>query len=68
MVKNVKHCSANVRWHLRTLSVAKAQNINSAPRARNAFIIYCMKIAKGESAPRKAKTVVSTGKVMATVF
>ena len=34
MVKNVKHSSANVRWHLRTLSVARAQNINSAPPPR----------------------------------
>ena len=32
MVKNVKISSANVRWHLRTLGVAKAKNINSAPR------------------------------------
>ena len=32
MVKNVKLSSANVRWHLRTLSVAKAQNINNVRR------------------------------------
>ena len=32
MVKNTKLSSANVRWHLRTLSVVKAQNINSVPR------------------------------------
>ena len=31
MVKNVKLSSANVRWYLRILSVAKTQNINSAP-------------------------------------
>ena len=39
MVKNVKLSSANVRWHLRTLSVAKAQNINSAPRIPAFFSI-----------------------------
>ena len=32
MVKNVKLSSAIVRWHLRTISVAKAQNINSTSR------------------------------------
>ena len=32
MDKNVKLSCANDRWHLRTLSVAKAQDINSARR------------------------------------
>ena len=32
MIKNVKLSSANIRWHLRTLIVAKAQNINNVPR------------------------------------
>ena len=32
MVNNVKLSSENVRWHLRTLGVAKTENINSAPR------------------------------------
>ena len=32
MVKNVKISSANVRWYLRTLSVAKIQNMKSAPK------------------------------------
>ena len=34
MVKNVKLFNANFKWHLRILSVAKAQNINSAPLIR----------------------------------
>lgn len=29
MVKNVKHLIGNVRWSLKTPSVAEAQNINS---------------------------------------
>ena len=29
--KNVKLSSENGRWHLRKLSIAKLQNINSAP-------------------------------------
>ena len=32
MVENVKVSSANVRWYLKTLGVARAQNINSVPR------------------------------------
>ena len=37
MVKNVKLSSANVRWHLRTLSVGKAKNINSNPRTSSYY-------------------------------
>ena len=33
MFKNVKLSSADFRWHMRTLGVANAQNINSAPRS-----------------------------------
>ena len=48
MVKNIKLSGENIRWHLRTLNIAKAQNINSAPRisSHERFTKYKSKFIK----------------------
>ena len=63
MVKNIKLSSVNVRWHLRTLSVAKAQNINSAPCI---CVEYCLRDSKWNSKNLKSYGRKSKARVLST--